>query len=160
MYELTSADYSNGIKLLNPDASYTISNISLEFDRVTNASLAGQIRTEYIKSSTLYDRIFRSRIIPVKDSSTGFSVDINSPSKSIKGVLLIFRKERSATKFNRDTEEFYDPKITKVEVTVKGVLNELYVQKMEYRHQHDKIMKHFEEDRLKELALSKTSTVA
>ena len=99
-YELTFADYSDVIKASNPDATYTISNISLEFDTVINASLASQIRTEYTKSSVLYDRILRARIIPLNDSSTSFSVDINSPSKSLKGVLLIFTKERSATKFN------------------------------------------------------------
>ena len=146
-YELTFGDYSNVIK---PDASYTISNISQEFDTVTNASLASQIGTEYMKSSTLYDRILRASIIPLNDSSTSFSVDINSPSKSLKGVLLIFMKERSATKFNRDTEEFFNLKITKVEVTVEGVPNELYAQNMEYRHQYDEIMKHFGESQLKE----------
>ena len=99
-YELTFADYSDMIKASNPDASYTISNISLEFDTVTNASLASQIRTEYMKSSTLYDRILRALIIPINNSDTSFSVDINSPSKSLKGVSLIFMKERSATKFN------------------------------------------------------------
>ena len=149
-YELTFADYSDVIKATNPDATYTISNISLEFDTVINASLASQIRTEYTKSSILYDRILRARIIPLNDSSTSFSVDINSPSKSLKGVLLIFTKERSATKFNQDTEEFFNPKITKVEITVEGSPNELYAQAMEYRHQYDKILKHFGEGHLKE----------
>ena len=105
-YELTFADYSNVIKSSNPDASYTISNISLEFDTVTNASLASQIRTEYMKSSILYDRILRFRIIPLNKSDTNFSMDINSPSKSLKGMLRIFSQEGSATKFGRDTEEF------------------------------------------------------
>ena len=73
------------------------------------------------------------------------AVDINSPSKSLKGVLLIFTQERSATKFARDTEEFYNPKITKFEVTVEGVPNELYAQNMEYKHQYDEIVKHFAE---------------
>ena len=49
-YELTFADYSNVIKATDPNATYTISNISLEFDTVTNASLANQIRTEYMKA--------------------------------------------------------------------------------------------------------------
>ena len=149
-YELTFADYSDVIKANKPDASYTISNISLEFDTIINASLASQIRTEYMKSSILYDRILRAHIIPLNKSDTSFSVDINSPSKSLKGVLLIFTQERSATKFARDTEEFYNPKITKVEVTVEGVPNELYAQNMEYRHQYDEIVKHFAEGRLKE----------
>ena len=138
------------IKATNPDATYTISNISLEFDTITNTSLASQIRTEYMKSSILYDRILRARIIPLNNSNMSFSVDINSPSKSLKGVLLIFTKERSATKFTRDTEEFFNPKITKVEVTVEGVPNELYAQNLEHRHQYDEIVKHFAEGWLKE----------
>ena len=82
-YELTFADYSDVIKSLDSDASYTISDISLEFDTVTNASLAGQIGTKYLKSSILYDRILRSRIIRLNKSDTRFSFDINSPSKSL-----------------------------------------------------------------------------
>ena len=150
MYELTFADYSDVTKATNPNATYTISNISLEFDTIINTSLASQIRTEYMKSSILYDRILRARIIPLNNSDTSFSVDINSPSESLKGVLLIFTKERNATKFTRDTEEFVNPKIMKVEVTVEGVPNELYAQNMEYHQQYDEIVKHFAKGRLKE----------
>ena len=150
-YELTFADYSDMIKATNPNATFTISNISLEFDTVINASLSSQIRTEYMKCSILYDRILRARIIPLNKSDTSFSVDINSLSKSLKGVLLIFTQERSATKFGRDTEEFYNPKVTKVEITAEGSpINELYAQNMEYCHQYDEIIKHFAEGRLKE----------
>ena len=149
-YELIFANYSDVIKSTDTDATYTISNISLEFDTIINASLASQIRTEYTKSSILYDGILRARIIPLNNSDTSFSIDINSPSKSLKGVLLIFTKERSATKFTCDTEEFFNPKITKVEVTMEEVPNELYAQDMEYRHQYDEIVKHFAEGRLKE----------
>ena len=149
-YELTFDDYSNVIKSTDPDATYKISNISLEFDTIINASLASQIRTEYMKSSILYDRILRARIIPLNNSYTSFSVDINSPLKSLKGVLLIFTKERRTTKFTRNNKEFLNPKITKVEVTVEGVPNELYAQNMEYRHRYDEIVKHFAEGQLKE----------
>ena len=48
MYELTFADYSDVIKSMDLDVTYTISNISLEFDTIINASLASQIRTEYM----------------------------------------------------------------------------------------------------------------
>ena len=87
-YELTFADYSDVIKSTDPDATYKISNISLEFDTITNVSLASQIRTEHMKSSILYDKILRARIIPLNNSYMSFSVDINSPSKSLKGVFL------------------------------------------------------------------------
>ena len=146
-YQLTFTDYSDVIKASDPDASYNFQH----FLRIRyNNTLASQIRTAYMKSSILCDRILRSHIIPLNNSDTGFSVDIKSPSKSLKGVLLIFMKERSATKFNRDTEEFFNPKTTKVEVTVEGSPNELYTQNMEYRHQYDEIMKHFEEGWLKD----------
>ena len=42
-YELTFGDYSDVIKATDTDATYTISNISLEFDTIINASLASQI---------------------------------------------------------------------------------------------------------------------
>ena len=71
-YELMFADYSDVIKSTNADASYKISKISLEFNTVTNASLANQIRNEYMKTSILYDRTLRSRIIPLKDSDASF----------------------------------------------------------------------------------------
>ena len=92
-YELTFADYSDVIKSMDPDATYTISNISLEFDTIINASLASQIRTEYMKSSILYDRILRARIIPLNNSDTSFSVDINSPSRVSKVYYSSLRKK-------------------------------------------------------------------
>ena len=91
-YELTYADYSDVIKATDPDATYTVSNISLEFDTMTNASLASQIRTEYMKSSILYDRILRARNIPLDKSDTSFSIDINSPSKVLRVFYSYLRK--------------------------------------------------------------------
>ena len=92
-YELTFADYSDVIKSTNEDASYSTSNISLEYDTVTNASLASQIKTEYMKSSILYDRILRSHIIQLDKSDTSFSIDTNNPSKSLILVLYLQKKE-------------------------------------------------------------------
>ena len=41
------------MKSTYPDATYTISNISLEFDTIINASLASQIRTKHMKGRRL-----------------------------------------------------------------------------------------------------------
>ena len=59
-----------------------------------------------------------------------------------KGVLL---------NLHEILKNFTTLKITKVEVTVEGVPNELYAQNMEYRHQYDEIVKHFVECPLKEV---------
>ena len=93
-YELTFADYSNVIKSTDPDATYKISNISLEFDTITNASLASQIRTEYMKSSILYDRILRARIIPLNNFYMSFSVDINiNIQKSQRCITHLYERK-------------------------------------------------------------------
>ena len=70
--------------------------------------------------------------------------------KASKVYYSFLRTKRSATKFTHDTEEFFNPKITKVEVIVEGVPNELYAQNMEYRHRYDEIVKHFAEAWLNE----------
>ena len=83
-YELTFANYSDVIKSTDTDAAYTISNISLEFDTIINASLASQIRTEYMKNSILYDRILRAHIIQLDKSDTSFSVDTIAHQKVLR----------------------------------------------------------------------------
>ena len=113
-YELTFVDYSDVIKASNSDASYTISNISLEFDTVINASLASQIITEYMKSSILYDRILRARIIPLNNSSTSFSVDINSPSKSLKVCYSFLRNNEALLNLIEILKNFLTPRSRKL----------------------------------------------
>ena len=92
-YELTFADYSDVIKAADPNATYTISNISLEFNTIINASLASQIRIEYMKSSILYDRILRARIIALNNSDTSSSVDINSLSESQRCITNLYKRK-------------------------------------------------------------------
>ena len=131
-YELTFNEYKRVIKSSKTDPTYTISNISLEFDTLSNSRLASDIRTEYMKTSILYDRILRHRHIVLKDSDTVWNLNFNTPAKSLKGILLLFTKEAD---WARDTENFYNPKIKNVEITVEGKPNQLYAQGMKSYHQ-------------------------
>ena len=63
-----------------------------------------------MKSSILCDRILRSRIISFNKSDTSFSVDINSPSESLKSVLLIVTKETRDTKLDEILKNFISPR--------------------------------------------------
>ena len=150
-YELTFANYSDVIKSMDTDATYTISNISLEFDTIINASLASQIRIRRNEKAVFY---MIESLEPALYHSISLIQAFQWISIAHQKVLRVSytysHKREGATKFARDTEEFYNPKITKVEVTVEGVPNELYAQNMEYRHQYDEIVKHFAEGRLKE----------
>ena len=62
-YEITFNDYNRVIKsaVASPDAKYEISNISLEYEIVTQPTLARSIKTEYDEMVLLYDRILRHR---------------------------------------------------------------------------------------------------
>ena len=60
-YELTFSDYNRVIKsaVASPDAKNKITDISLEYEIVTQPTLARFIATEYQNMALLYDRILR-----------------------------------------------------------------------------------------------------
>ena len=125
-YELTFNDYSRVIQATG-DASYTIDNISLEYDMVTQPEIARMIRNQYASHlAVLYERVLRHRKIVANKSDTLWNINLNVPARSMKGILMLFEDEQQA--FQRHTEAFYNPKITKVEVTIEGVPNQLYSQ--------------------------------
>ena len=138
-YELTFNDYSNVIKSSDGAATYKISNISLEFDKVTERELARTIKTQFQNRFViLYDRILRQRKLTVNTSDPSWNINLNVPAKSMKGILMIFvdpNRHRSET--------FYNPKIEKVEITIEGVPNQLYSHGLRPYQQWDEICKYF-----------------
>ena len=143
-YEITFNDYSQVIKsaVASPDDKYVISNISLEYEIVTNSTLARSIKTEYDEMVLLYDRILRHRQIPVNKLDTTWNWSFNMPCKSLKGILVLFEGEQS---YAQDTGKFYNHKIKKVSVIVEGKPNQLYTQGMRSFEQYDEICKYFTE---------------
>ena len=78
----------------------------------------------------LYDRILRHRKISRDKSDTLWNINLNVPARSMKGVLMLFEDVAAQQPFVRNTESFYNPKITKVEVTIEGIPNQLFSQGM------------------------------
>ena len=120
-------------------------DISLEYEIVTQPDLPRSIRSEYQHIALLYDRILRHRQISVNKSDTMWNWSFNTPCKSLKGILVLFEEEKSYT---QDTSKFYNPKIQKVSVTVEGKPNQLYAQGMRSFEQYDEARKYFAEGRL------------
>ena len=138
-YELTFNDYNKVINSTDVEASYTIKNICLEFDTVSDTELARQIRQQVDgRMAILYDRILRHRKITKNKSDTLWNINLNVPARSMKGILMLFEDPERT-----DTEDFYNPKITKVEMTIEGVPNQLYSQGMKAYQQWDEINKFF-----------------
>ena len=147
-YEITFNDYNRVIKsAVSPkvsDAKYKITNISLEYETVTQPNLARSVRSEYQHMALLYDRILRHRQLAVNKSDTMWNWSFNTPCKSLNGILVLFEEEQSYT---QDTSKFYNPKIQKVSVTVEGKPNQLYSQGMRSFEQYDEARKYFAEGR-------------
>ena len=86
-YEITFNDYNRVIKSTVstkvPDAKYKITDISLEYEIVTQPDLARSIRSEYQSMVLYYDRILRRRQISVNKSDTMWNWSFNTSCKSL-----------------------------------------------------------------------------
>ena len=87
---------------------YKITDISLEYDIVTQPKLARSIRSEYDRMVLLCDRVIQYSQIPVNRSDTKWNWSFNDTCKSLKGILVLFEEEKL---YIRDMSKFYNPKI-------------------------------------------------
>ena len=87
-YEITFNDYNRLIKSSKTYATYKITDISLEYEIVTQTNLSRPIRSEYQSMALLYDRVLRHRQISVNKSDTMWNWSFNMPCKSLKGILV------------------------------------------------------------------------
>ena len=91
-YELLFNDYNRVINSLKTDATYKITDISLEYDTVTQPELTRSIRSEYDKMVMLYDRVIQHSQIPVNKLDTKWNWSFNETCKSLKGILVLLKK--------------------------------------------------------------------
>ena len=127
------------IRFSDADSSYEIKNICLEFHKVTDTELARQIRQQFNgRIVILYDRVLRHRKITKNKSDTLWNINLNIPARSMKGILMLFEDPNRTS-----TDDYYNLKITKVEVTIEGVPNQLYSKSMLAYQQWDETTKYF-----------------
>ena len=83
-YEITFNDYNRVINssVASPDVKYKITDISLEYEIVTQPDLTRSIKYEYQSMVLLYDRILRHRQISVNKS-----VNKTASEKNLHGFV-------------------------------------------------------------------------
>ena len=86
------------------DSTYTINNLALEFDTIMSDRLASDMRLEYISKQIYYDRLLRFKQMIVKDTETKIPINFNITFKSLKGILILFKKDDD---FGVDTGQIY-----------------------------------------------------
>ena len=144
-YELTFNDYSRVIQAAgDANASYHIGGISLEYDMITLSELAQMNDNQYKgRLAILYDRVLRHRKMTMDKSNTLWNINLIVPARSMKGILMLFKHVAAQQPFARNTEAFYNPQITKVEITIEGIPNQLYSQGMRAYQMWDEAKKLF-----------------
>ena len=93
-YELLFNDYNGVINSSKTNATYKITDISLEYDIVTQPKLVRTIRSEYDEMVPLYDRVIQHSQIPVNKSDTKWNWSFNNTCKSLKGILVLFEEDK------------------------------------------------------------------
>ncbi|MEW8545059.1 MAG: hypothetical protein AB2693_16160 [Candidatus Thiodiazotropha sp.] len=78
----------------------------------------------------LYDRVLCHQKISRDKSDTLWNINLNVTARSMQVIILLYEDVAAQRAFARNTDAFYNPKITKVEVTIEGVPNQLFSQGM------------------------------
>ena len=144
-YELTFNNYGSVIVSSDTNASYTITDIHLEFEVLTSPELATNLKRKYEgKHTVLYDRVIRHSKLTLNKSDTIWNIALAPQAKSMKAILILFVDPADGgTAYSRDTEKFYNPKITNVMITLDGNPNQLFASGMRPHQQFSEIKKIF-----------------
>ena len=144
-YELTFNSYGRVVVSTDTNASYTISDINLEFDVVNSPELAQMIRNKYSgKSVVLYDKVFLHNMEALNKSDTIWNIYLKPQVRSMKGVLILFIDPADGgADYARDSEKFYNPKIKTAKVGIAGSPNQLYADSMLPHNHFKEIQKYF-----------------
>ena len=105
-------------------ATYKLSDISLEYDAIFDEPYATTIGEMYTNMSIPYTKVelIHYHILSKKD--TIWKIDVNNLSvRSLQGLLLLFLDKRDD--FANKNEEFYNPSIRKILVTINGASSTL-----------------------------------
>ena len=144
-YELTFNNYKKVVVSSDASASYTISDIHLEFEVITSVELANDLRMRHKgKHTILYDRVVRHSRLTLNKSDTIWNIAMAPQAKSMKGILILFIDPADGgAPYQRDTEKFYNPLIKNVEITLDGNPNQLFASGMRPHQQFNEIKKLF-----------------
>ena len=95
-----------------------------------------------VARSSVYDLVMREKVVPItRGSDTHLNLRVNPQRRSLKGILLLFINPFTAGA--RDTEQFFNPDITKVKVTVNGVPNRVCNEGLNGSDMWQELTRHF-----------------
>ena len=126
-FELTLAPASQVVR--GSDATklvYKLKNIQLEYEVIRSKTLSDDATSAYRSGKEFaYDFVMREQVVGVnRGEDSWLNIRVNPQRRSLKGLLLLFTAPY--TLGARDSEHYENPNITKVHVTINGVPNRVY----------------------------------
>ena len=127
LFDLTLAPASQVVK--GSDSTqlvYNLTNIQLEYEVIRSKYLANEATSTYSYGKEFaYDLVVLEEVVDVNRGTEGrLNLRVNPQRKSLKGILLLFIVPYTAG--TRDSENYLNPDITKVSVTVNSSANRVY----------------------------------
>ena len=144
VFELTLATAPEVVK--GPDGTklgYKLENIQMEYEVIRSKKLADEVTSTYKSGKEFaYDLVMREKVVPItRDSTTRLNLRVNPQRLSLKGILLLFINPFTAGA--RDTEQYFNPDITNVTVTVNGVPNRVCNEGLKGSDMWQELTRHF-----------------
>ena len=106
-------------------ATYKLSDISLEYDAIFDEPYATAIDKMYNGTTSIpYTKVTSIYCQALSKKDTTWKIDINNLSVcSLQGLLLLFVDK--CDDFANKNEEFYNPSIKKILITINGMSHQL-----------------------------------
>ena len=124
------------------NATYKLSDISLEYDAIFNEPYVTAIGEMYGGTSIPYTKVTLIHYQTLSKKDTTWKIDVNNLSVcSLKGLLLLFLDKRDD--FANKNEEFYNPSMKKILVTFNGIPRHFFAAGMQARDIYPELKKYF-----------------
>ena len=136
---------SEKVVLCTGDTSttYKLSDILLEYDEIFDEPYATTIGEMYNGTISIpYTKVTSIHYQTLSNKDTTWKIDVNNLSVcSLQGLLLLFPDKRD--NFANKNEEFYNPSIKKILVTISGMPHQIFAAGLQARDISSEIKKDF-----------------
>ena len=105
---------------------YKLTNIELQYKTIRSQPLAEAATSVYSNGKVFaYDHVMQEEVITFeKGTKARLNIRVNPQRRSLKAIFLLFIEPFTAGA--RDSGKYFNPKITKVHVTINGRPNMIY----------------------------------
>ena len=129
IFEIDFASAGKIIVSTDTSATYQLTDINLEYELIRDKELSTAINNRYsLGYSLFYQRVFFVMMQQFDKATTSMNWNINSPAKSLRGLVTLFEDVANQALFARNPENYCNPKITNVDIVIEGSPNQIYVQ--------------------------------